>query len=188
MAYSIITCMSHEKHFTLICIVHMSSHAFPAIYPYFSIKTWVRRCEVNIFFLLKKNSMQCVKDIFTYVESPLVTFSRILSIFLDAMLLQLTSLSRAKHSNDVVLHGAVFVTLFAAEQVSYLPEETICSPRNVVNETVRAREAPANWNTRFFHHVSRNRGESRTERRRSLLSIGDPLALLSPRPLSPGAP
>lgn len=125
--------------------------------------------------------MQRVKDIFAYVENPTVTFSRILSVFLDAML-QLISLSHAKHSNVVILYGAVFATLFAAERVSYLPEETICFPRNVVNETVRAREAPANWNTRFFHQVSRNRGESRTERRRSLPSIGDPLTLLPPRP------
>lgn len=99
-------------------------------------------------------------------------------------MLQLTSLSHAKHSNVVILYGAVFATLFAAERVSYLPEETICFPRNVVNETVRAREAPANWNIRFFHQVSRNRGESRTERRRSLPSIGDPLTLLPPRPIT----
>lgn len=55
-------------------------------------------------------------------------------------------------------------TLFAIERVSYLPGETICSPRNVVNETVKAREAPTNWNIHFFHGVSRNHGESGAKR------------------------
>lgn len=63
--------------------------------------------------------------------------------------------------------------------VSYLLKATICSPRNVVNETVKARETPANWNTRFFHGVLRNRGESGVER-----SVVLPDALRSADPLS----
>lgn len=84
-------------------------------------------------------------------------------------MVQLTSSPHAKRPN--VAASPRYTTLLqrypaplVIRRLSYLPEETICSPRNVVNETVKARETPANWNTRFFHGVSRNRGEKRGAR------------------------
>lgn len=71
---------------------------------------------------------------------------------------------RIQQLSPLVGSGMASTSLFAIELVSYLPEETICSPRKVVNETVKAREAPTNWNIRFFHGVSRNLGESGAQR------------------------
>lgn len=128
----------------------------------------------------------CLKYFYQLSKILQVTFSRILSVFWYAIVVVI-NIFIARKTLERLSCCMTWSSLFAAETgISYSPEETICFPRNIVNETVRAREAPANWNTRLFHQVSRNRGESRTESR-SLPSI-EPLTLLPSCPLSPGAP
>lgn len=82
------------------------------------------------------------------------------------LLVQLTSLPHAKRPDERSTRRLLRrYSLPPHERLSYLPEETIFSPRNVVNETVKARETPANWNTRFFPTRTMSRefvGESGT--------------------------
>lgn len=173
------------KHFTLICAYVV--HDPPASPPSF--------CNIFIFRQRRARKRFWNKDIYlakiwVIQDSPSKSFmwsnscNMIIGLYFWTRSLFQLILLREQNTRTSVGSATVSTTLFAIERVSYLPGETICSPRNVVNETVKARETPTNWQIRFFHGVSRNRGESGAERFSRRSSISDLLTLLSSHFLS----
>lgn len=78
--------------------------------------------------------------------------------------------------------AAASATLFAVERVSYLLEETICSPRNVVNETVKVHEAHKLEHALFPWRLEKSWRKWSGALLSRRPSIGDPLTLFRSHP------